>query len=136
MPPQKTIIAVGKRKTAVARAVLKPGNGTIRVNKVLLEFVQPPIAKNVMEEPILIAGKDALSDVDIEVNVRGGGYMGQAEAVRMAIARGLVKWMKSSTLKDLFRKYDRTMLSGDSRFKEPKKFGGRGARRRRQKSYR
>ncbi|MEM2926014.1 MAG: 30S ribosomal protein S9 [Candidatus Bathyarchaeia archaeon] len=136
MPPQKTVIAVGKRKTAIARAVLKPGSGTIRVNKVLLEFVQPPMAKNVMEEPILIAGKDAISDVDIDVNVRGGGYMGQAEAVRMAIARGLVKWMKSSTLKDLFRKYDKTMLSGDARFKEPKKFGGRGARRRRQKSYR
>jgi small subunit ribosomal protein S9 len=136
MPPQKTIIAVGKRKTAVARAVLKPGNGTIRVNKVLLEFVQPPLAKNVMEEPILIAGKEVLSGVDIDVNVRGGGYMGQAEAVRMAIARGLVKWTKSSALKDLFIKYDRTMLSGDARFKEPKKFGGRGARRRRQKSYR
>jgi len=62
--------------------------------------------------------------------------MGQAQAVRMAIARALVKWSKDKKLESVFREYDRTMLVGDPRQTEPKKFGGPGPRRRRQKSYR
>jgi small subunit ribosomal protein S9 len=74
--------------------------------------------------------------VDIDVTVKGGGFFGQAEAVRMSIARGLLSWFKSSKLKKLFYAQDRSMLAGDARRKEMKKFGGIGARRRRQKSYR
>jgi small subunit ribosomal protein S9 len=70
------------------------------------------------------------------VKVKGGGFMGQAEAARMAIARGIVKWSKKSKIKERILDYDRTMLSGDSRRKESKKFGGPGARRKKQKSYR
>ena len=62
--------------------------------------------------------------------------MSQAEAVRMGIAQGLVKHTKSKRLRNIIVEYDRTMLAGDARRKEAKKFGGPGARRRKQKSYR
>jgi len=62
--------------------------------------------------------------------------MGQAEAARMAIAKGLLKWTKSTRLHTTIRDYDRTMIAGDPRRSEPKKFGGPGARARDQKSYR
>jgi small subunit ribosomal protein S9 len=77
-----------------------------------------------------------MNAVDVRVKVRGGGIMGQAEAARMAIARGLVEYSRSAELRRLFTSFDRTMLAGDPRRKEPKKFGGPGARVRKQKSYR
>ena len=87
-------------------------------------------------EPLTLAGEDLLKDVDIEVKVSGGGFMGQAEAARTAIARALVKWYKDARLQRIFTEFDRTLLTGDPRRKEPKKFGGPGARARFQKSYR
>ncbi|RLI31232.1 30S ribosomal protein S9 [Candidatus Bathyarchaeota archaeon] len=129
------IVAVGKRKTAIAKAVIRPGSGRIRVNKIPLEIYTPEIAKWKIMEPLLLSG-DLWKQVDIDVKVKGGGFMGQAEAVRMSIARGLVEWFRSSRLKKLFISYDRSMIAGDPRRKEMKKFGGPGARRRRQKSYR
>lgn len=129
------IVAVGKRKTAIAKAVIRPGSGRIRVNKIPLEIYAPEIAKWKIMEPLLLSG-DLWKQVDIDVKVKGGGCMGQAEAVRMSIARGLVEWFRSSRLKKLFIGYDRSMIAGDPRRKEMKKFGGPGARRRRQKSYR
>ena len=128
------IVAVGKRKTAIAKAVIRPGSGRIRVNKIPLEIYAPEIAKWKIMEPLLLSG-DLWKQVDIDVKVKGGGFMGQAEAVRMSIARGLVEWFRSSRLKKLFIGYDRSMIAGDPRRKEMKKFGGPGARRR-QKSYR
>ena len=86
-------------------------------------------------EPLLLSG-DIWKSLDIDVKVRGGGFMGQAEAARMSIARGLVKLFRTARLKKLFLSYDRSMLVGDPRRKEMKKFGGPGARRRVQKSYR
>lgn len=86
-------------------------------------------------EPLLLSG-EILKDLDIEVNVKGGGYMSQAEAARIAIARALVKWTKRSSLKKRFLNYDKNMLKGDPRRKEAKKVGGPGARRKKQKSYR
>ena len=129
------IITIGKRKTAIARAVISPGTGKIRINKIPLEIYQPEVARQKIMEPLLLAG-DVWKQLDINVKVRGGGVMGQAEAARMSIARGIIRWFKSSRLKKLFLSYDRSMLVGDSRRKEMKKFGGPGARRRRQKSYR
>jgi len=131
----KIILTSGKRKTAIARAVIRPGKGRIRINKVPLEIWEPKLARDKIMEPLMLAG-DAWKEVDIDVKVQGGGFMGQAEAARMAIARGLPKWTKSSHLKTLFITYDRTMLAGDPRRKEMKKFGGPGARARDQKSYR
>ena len=87
-------------------------------------------------EALLQADDDLLKKIDIDTKVSGGGFMGQAEAARMAIARGMVRWSKSKHLQSVFTEYDRTMLAGDPRRKESKKFGGPGARAKRQKSYR
>lgn len=133
---KKTIIEVGKRKTAIARVYLREGEGRIRINNIPLEIYTPEAARYVIMEPLLIAGKDVWGSVDIDVKVEGGGFMSQAEAARMGIAKALVRWARSSSLKKKFLNYDRSMLVGDPRRKEPKKFGGPGARRRKQKSYR
>lgn len=134
--PKKPVLTSGKRKTAVARATLNSGSGRIRINNVPIHILQPEVAREKIMEPLYQAGEDVWKNVDINVNVSGGGFMGQAEAARIAIARGLLKWTKSSHLRTLFKEYDRTMIAGDPRRKESKKFGGPGARTRKQKSYR
>ncbi len=131
----KTINSSGKRKTSIARATLKEGKGSVRVNKRLLDVIEPAVVREKIKEPLDLAG-EVTQQLDIAVNVRGGGIMGQADAARTAIARGLVDWTSNLEMKDLFLKHDRTLLVNDYRQKEPKKFGGRGARKRRQKSYR
>jgi small subunit ribosomal protein S9 len=132
----KVLLVSGKRKTAVARATLKSGKGRVRVNNVALEVFEPRIVRDKIMEPLLLAGDEVWKQLDIDIKVSGGGFMGQAEAARMAIARGLWRWTKKTHLKTIFTAYDRTMLAGDPRRKEPKKFGGPGARARDQKSYR
>lgn len=136
MPSKKIIVVSGKRKTALARAIVKPGRGRIRINKIPVEIFEPEIARQKIMEPLMQAGEDIWKQMDIEVKTSGGGYMGQAEAARMAVANGLLKWTKSSHLRTVFSEYDRTMIVGDSRRKETKKFGGPGARAKGQKSYR
>jgi len=133
--PMRVLLTSGKRKTAIARATTRPGTGRARVNNIPVEILEPKIVRDRVMEPLLQAG-DAWKQVDINVKVSGGGFMGQAEAVRTAIARALLKWTKSTHLRAVFTDYDRTMLAGDPRRKEPKKFGGPGARARDQKSYR
>jgi small subunit ribosomal protein S9 len=136
MPVKRVLVVSGKRKTAIARAVVKPGIGRIRINMIPLEIYQPEVARQKIMEPLIQAGDDVWKQLDIDVKVSGGGYMGQAEAARMAIANALLKWTKSTQLRSAFIEYDRTMIVGDPRRKEPKKFGGPGARARDQKSYR
>ncbi|MEM1540518.1 MAG: 30S ribosomal protein S9 [Candidatus Bathyarchaeia archaeon] len=136
MPAKKVLVVSGKRKTAIARAVIKPGIGRIRINMVPLEIYQPEVARQKIMEPLIQAGDEIWKQLDIDIKVSGGGYMGQAEAARMAIANALLKWTKSTQLRTTFIEYDRTMVVGDPRRKEPKKFGGPGARARDQKSYR
>lgn len=137
MPEKKKVLVVsGKRKTAVARAVIKPGVGRVRVNRTPIEIYEPEIARAKIMEPLLQAGDDIWKQIDMDIRTSGGGYMGQAEAARMAAANALLKWTKSSHLRTVFTEYDRTMVAGDSRSKEPKKFGGPGARAKEQKSYR
>jgi small subunit ribosomal protein S9 len=136
MPTKKVLVVSGKRKTAVARAVVKQGAGRVRVNKTPVEIYEPEIAREKIMEPLLQAGGDVWAQVDMDIRTSGGGYMGQAEAARMAVANALLKWTKSSHLRTVFTEYDRTMIVGDSRRKEPKKFGGPGARAKEQKSYR
>ena len=136
MPAKKVLVISGKRKTATARAVARPGMGKVRINRVPIEIFEPEIAREKIMEPLIQAGDDVWKQLDIDVKVSGGGYMGQAEAARMAIANALLKWTKSAHLRTLFAEYDRTMIAGDSRTKESKKFGGPGARARDQKSYR
>jgi small subunit ribosomal protein S9 len=132
----KITVSSGKRKSAIARATVREGTGRIQINKTLLENYTPLIARQIIEEPLMIAGDEITSKVDIRVNVRGGGIMGQAQASRMAVARGLVDYTKSADLRKQFVEYDRTLMAGDSRRKEKKKFGGPGARAKKQKSYR
>jgi small subunit ribosomal protein S9 len=136
MPAKKVLVVSGKRKTAIARAVVKPGVGRIRINKTPLEIFEPEIAREKIMEPLIQAGDKVWKQLDMDIKVSGGGYMGQAEAARMAIANVLLKWTKSAHLRTIFSEYDRTMVVGDPRRKEPKKFGGPGARARDQKSYR
>jgi small subunit ribosomal protein S9 len=136
MPAKKVLVVSGKRKTATARAVARPGIGKIRINKIPLEIFEPEISREKIREPLLQAGDEVWKQLDMDVKVTGGGYIGQAEAARMAIANALLKWTKSTHLRTVFAEYDRTMIVGDSRKKEPKKFGGPGARAKEQKSYR
>jgi len=131
----RVIISVGKKKTAVARAIIKPGVGRVRVNGYPLELWPIEMARVKMQEPLILAG-DLAKKVDVEVNVRGGGYMGQAIATRIAIARGLVAYFQSEELKKLYEEYDPYMLKGDPRRTEPKKPGIKHARSKRQKAYR
>ncbi len=136
MPGKKVLVVSGKRKTATARAVIKQGVGKVRVNMTPVEIIEPAVAREKIMEPLLQAGETTWKQLDMDVKTQGGGYMGQAEAARMAIANGLLKWTKSSHLRTVFTEYDRTMVAGDARSKEPKKFGGPGARAKEQKSYR
>ena len=125
----------GKRKTAIARAVVQEGTGKVTVNKIPIALYTPELARLKIEEPLGLAG-DKASKVDIAVLVQGGGVMGQAAAVRTAIARGLVDYYKDDELEALFRAYDRTLIVNDDRNKLPKKPMGPGARAKKQKSYR
>lgn len=131
----RVVISVGKKKTAVARAVIRPGIGRVRVNGYPLELWPIEMARVKMQEPLMLAS-DLAKKVDIDVNVSGGGFMGQAVAVRVAIARGLVAYFQSQELKELYEKYDPYMLKGDPRRTEPKKPGIKHARSKRQKAYR
>jgi len=125
----------GKRKTAVARASVKEGTGRVRINSKPVEIWTPELAKLKIMEPLMLAPEQA-AKVDIDVSVQGGGVIGQAEAARTAIAKGLVEYYKDEELERTFKAQDRTLMVSDARRKLPKKPLGRGARKKRQKSYR
>ena len=120
---------------AVARAVISEGSGKIRVNSVPIDAYVPELAKLKIMEPVTLA-PELFAKVDITVSVQGGGIMGQAEATRTAIAKAIVEFFKDETLEKAFKQYDRSLLISDIRRKLPKKPLGRGARKKRQKSYR
>jgi len=132
---KKIVNSSGKRKTAVARATVQKGSGRVRINSVPVEIYQPEIARWKILEPLKIA-ESQVDKVDIDVNVKGGGFMSQANAVRTAIATGILDYTADPNLKISFLDHDRSLLVSDSRRKEPKKPLGRGARKKRQKSYR
>lgn len=131
----KVIHTSGKRKRAIARATLRQGYGKIRINNQLLENFSPKIAQMRLKEPLILAG-DVANRVDIDVNVKGGGIMGQAEASRLVIAKALVSWTKDKNLENKFLNYDRYLLVADVRRKETRKPNDSKARAKRQKSYR
>ena len=86
----ETVNAVGRRKAAIARVIVKEGNGSITINKRPIEVYFPSsILQYIVKHPLLTL--DAVEKYDINVNLDGGGYKGQAEALRLAIARALVK---------------------------------------------
>ena len=130
----KIIHVIGKRKKATARLTLSPGKGKIRINHIFLSDYHHPILKLKIQEPLLLAG-DILKDMDLDINVCGGGINGQAEAVRLAMARALAQLDKK--LEKVFEVYDRQLLVADVRRKETRKPGRRSkARAKTQKSYR
>jgi small subunit ribosomal protein S9 len=132
----KPIHIAGKRKASVARATLKDGNGIVRINKLLLDHYGNKIARMKILEPLTISGEVA-KKVNINVNVKGGGWQSQAEASRLAIAKALVEYTKGDKLKKAFLEYDRHLLVSDSRTNEPCKPNDSGKpRAKRQKSYR
>ena len=137
------------RKTARAHVRISKGMGRVRINNTPVEMIQQETAREVMLGPLEIAG-DLRDKIDLSVRVNGGGFMGQAYASAVAMSRALTGWTKSKkepkdhpftkTIREDLKKrlngFDKHLLSGDDRRKEPKKFGGPGARRRKQKSYR
>lgn len=128
----------GKRKRAIARAVVKEGSGRLKVNHTPISIYGSKFARMKIMEPLILAGEDLTKSVDIDVKVEGGGIMGQAEAVRTAIARALVDWSQDTTLKDTYMDYDRVMIKGDIRRTESHKpnASSKGPRAKKQKSYR
>ncbi|MCM1450149.1 MAG: 30S ribosomal protein S9 [Clostridiales bacterium] len=86
----ETVNAVGRRKAAIARVIVKEGNGNVVINKRSLEVYFPSsILQYIVKQPLTLL--DQLEKYDIQANLDGGGYKGQAEALRLAIARALVK---------------------------------------------
>lgn len=84
------INAVGRRKAAIARVFVKEGTGVITVNnRTLAEYFPNPILQFIVKQPLALL--DVAEKYDLKVNLVGGGYKGQAEALRLAIARALVK---------------------------------------------
>jgi len=132
----KVFLTTGKRKKAVARARFKPGKGTVRLNNLPLEQIQNEMVRIRLSEPIMIAG-DAHKSWDIRISVTGGGAMGQADAARQAIARGLVQ-VVGGDLRDRYMALDRNLLVYDPRRTEPHKppRSSQGPRRYKQRSKR
>ncbi|MGD1835792.1 MAG: 30S ribosomal protein S9 [Nitrososphaeraceae archaeon] len=139
----------GQRKTSKAVATISKGTGRIKINHIPAEIIQPEVSRELVLTPINIIG-DLRNKVDVTVKVEGGGFMGQAFASAVAISKALVGEGKGgrdpkdhpltkSVRNEIRRKiieFDRHLLVGDPRQTESKKFGGPGARRKKQKSYR
>ncbi len=116
--------AVGKRKTAIARVFLTQGSGRIKVNgKDYTEYFPIEALQITVKQPLALLNKER--DFDIKANIQGGGVKGQAEALRLGISRALVSF--DETLRPALR--EAGFLTRDSRVKERKKYGQRGARR-------
>lgn len=127
-------VTSGKRKRAIANATIKKGKGRITINNVLLENYSSRMYRMRIMEPLLISGmKDK---IDVSVKVKGGGVMGQADAVRLAIARSIVDFTEDKNIEKALLDYDRQLLVADIRRKETRKPNDSKARAKRQKSYR
>jgi len=115
----------GKRKSAVARVYLRPGNGEVTVNDVDFDTYFPnEMLKMVIKQPLALT--ETADKFDIFVRVRGGGLAGQSGAIRHGIAKALLDYNKELRA----RLKGASLLTRDSRIKERKKYGQRGARRR------
>ena len=134
MVAKKDVIQTqGKRKLATARATLTTGTGKVTVNGMYLHNYGTDLLRTRISEPLILA-EDAAEKLNFEIRVQGGGINGQADAVRLAIARALVEHQPK--LKKTFDDYDRLLLVADVRRKETRKPNDSKARAARQKSYR
>jgi small subunit ribosomal protein S16e len=127
-------------QTATAVAHAREGRGLIHINGSPITLLRPEILRFKVYEAVLAAGEENFSFIDIRVRVKGGGHTSQVYALRQAIAKAAVafhaKYVDASSALELKKKlvaYDRSLLIADPRRMEPKKFGGHGARARRQK---
>lgn len=126
----------GKRKTAVARAIIKSGEGKVTFNGKNHKTLQL-FDRLKLEEPLRIAEKVlGKNDFDVTVSVRGGGEKGQIDAARLAIAKAIISFSNSEELKKAYLDYDRNLLVADIRRKEACKPGDSKARAKRQTSFR
>jgi len=117
--------ATGRRKTSVAQVFMKPGSGNIIINKKPLnEYFPYETMKMIIKQPLNLVGVNG--KYDITVRVRGGGYSGQAAAIRHGIARALVQI--NSDFRPILKKEG--LLTRDPREVERKKYGQKGARKR------
>ncbi|MEM4915531.1 MAG: 30S ribosomal protein S9 [Nanopusillaceae archaeon] len=130
------IVVSAKRKSAIAKAYIREGNGRVRINSIPIEFYEPYLARLRIMEPLILAGEEFISKVNIDVKVTGGGFMGKADAARTAIAKGLVLYFENEKLKNLFLSYDPWLLKSDPRKKEQRKSPTSKARKHYQTSYR
>ena len=130
------IIKSGKRKTSVARASLVEGAGKVTINKRAYETLHMFDSLKI-KEPLLIA-ENVLGKLnfDVSIDVKGGGEKSQIEACRLALARVIIEFTKSTELENAFLKYDRNLLIADVRRKEAYKPGDSKARSMRQSSKR
>ena len=140
---KKEVQTFGRKKNATAVATATEGSGYIRVNGRSLSILEPASLRLKVYEPILLLGANRFKDLNIRVRVRGGGQGNQIIAIRQAIAKAIIafaqKYEDEETkreMKELLLQYDKGLLVADPRRCEPKKFGGKGARARFQKSYR
>lgn len=117
------IHGVGRRKRSVSRAWLKQGKGSIKINdKDYDKYFDTDLTRRMIVSPLKISGKE--KSFDIKINVYGGGLVGQAQAVRLSIARALLSF--DEKLRPMLRKNG--FLTVDARNKERKKYGQKGAR--------
>ena len=132
----KKIVVSGKRKRAIARAVLIEGNGKITLNKKDYKNLQV-FDRLKIEEPLRIAEKIlGKRNFDVAINIKGGGEKSQVEAARLALARAITKFSSNKELERAFLDYDRNLLIADIRRKEAYKPGDSKARKKRQSSKR
>lgn len=130
------IITSGKRKRAIARAIITEGNGNIKINEKPHKNLQI-FDKLKIEEPLRIAEK-TLGNIgfDVIIKVKGGGEKSQIDAARLALARAIVKFSKNKDLEKAYLDYDRNLIVADVRRKEKNKPGDSKARKKRQSSFR
>lgn len=119
----KTINAVGRRKTSIARVYLTPGKGAIHINKTSVEKYFPSeFVAGLIKQPLQQA--EVADQYDIKINVQGGGFKGQAEAIRLGVARALCE--ANPSFRPVLKKEG--YLTRDSRMVERKKYGHKKAR--------
>lgn len=132
---EKIVVVCGKKKKAVARAAVRQGKGSIRINSIPLERWGNLYERTIVSEPLLSV-QDTVKGLDIDVWTNGGGKIGQAHAIRVAVARGIVDFARKTEIRKALISYDRKILSGDARQREPNKPNRSSPRSFRQKSYR
>lgn len=133
----------GKKKNSIAVTTCKPGKGLIKINGISVNSVTPTIVRDKLLEPIFLLNPKYRIPIDLSSFVKGGGLVSRIYAVRQSFAKSLVLYFskyisvrQKNIIKRLFLNFDKKLLISSPRYQESKKFGGKGARARFQKSYR